>query len=130
MLVVLGDGDLYLRDLVLLVAVDDTEVPGSGQVVAAVAAALREPVALIVGVIGPRQMRPRRPGLLAPCPGRPRRFSGSGGLPGSPSREGGFDEFPEFRDSRCSNLANRAASVSLASISSEICTACALIRTA
>jgi hypothetical protein len=51
-------------------------------------------------------------------------------LPGSSSREGGFEEFPEFRDNRCSSLASRPASVSLTSINSEICTACALICTA
>jgi hypothetical protein len=70
-LVVLGDGDTDLWDLVLLVAVHDTEVPGAGQIITAVAAALGEPVAAIIGVIGPRQMRPRRPGLFAPRPFRP-----------------------------------------------------------
>jgi hypothetical protein len=66
MLVVLGDGDRDLRDLVLLIAIDHAEITGATQVVAAVAAALREPVALLVGIIGPRQMRSRRSGLLAP----------------------------------------------------------------
>jgi hypothetical protein len=66
MLVVLGNGDRDLRDLVLLIAIDHAEITGATQVVAAVAAALREPVALLVGIIGLRQMRSRRSGLLAP----------------------------------------------------------------
>jgi hypothetical protein len=41
------------------------------EVPATVAAAFGEPVAALIRVIGPRQMRPRRPGLLAPCPRRP-----------------------------------------------------------
>jgi hypothetical protein len=67
-LVVLGDGDGDLRDLVLLVAVHDPQVPGAVEVPAAVAAAFGEPVAALGGVIGPGQMRPRRPALLAPRP--------------------------------------------------------------
>jgi hypothetical protein len=54
-------------------------------------------------------------------------LSGGAGLPGSSSFEGGFEEFPELRDSRCSSLASLAARASLASISSAICAACALI---
>jgi hypothetical protein len=51
-LVVLGHGDRDLRDLVLLVAVHDTEVPGAVEV-PAVAAAFGEPVAALIRVIGP-----------------------------------------------------------------------------
>jgi hypothetical protein len=129
-LVVLGDGDGDLRDLVLLIAVDHAEIPCAGQVVAAVTAAFGEPILLRIRGVGPRQMRPRRPGLLAPRPlgpTRPRCLSGGAGLPGSSSFEGGFEEFPELRDSRCSSRASLAASASLASISSAICPACALI---
>ena len=129
MLVVLGDGDRDLRDLMLLVAVHDTEIVCPGQVLTAVAAALGEPVATLFGVIGPGQMRARRAGLPRDRfgPPRPRCLSGGAGLPGSSSLEGGFEEFPELRDSRCSTLASRAVRASLASISSEIRTACAVI---
>ncbi len=48
-------------------------------------------------------------------------FSGGAGLPRSSSFDGGFEELPELRDSRCSNLPSFPASVSFASISSEIC---------
>ena len=54
----------------LLIAVDHTEITCATQVVAAVAAALGEPVQLFIGVIGPGQMRAWRPGLLAPFPRR------------------------------------------------------------
>ena len=57
-----------LRDLVLLIAVDHAEIARVGQVVAAVAATFGEPIPLRVRGVGPRQMRPRRPGLLAPRP--------------------------------------------------------------
>jgi hypothetical protein len=70
-LVVLGDLDRDLRDLVLLVAVHDPQIPGAAQIITALAAAFGEPVAPIIGVVGPRQMRPRRAGLLAPAPLRP-----------------------------------------------------------
>ena len=112
MLVVLGDRHRHLRDLVLLVAVHHPQIRGGGQVDAAVAAAGREHLAPLVRVIGPRQMRSRRPGLLTPCPRRPRPprwgFSGGGGLPGSSSRDGGLEELPELRDSRCSSRASFA----------------------
>ncbi len=41
--------------------------------------------------------------------------------------DGGFEEFPELRDSRCSSLASFPARASLASISSECCPAISLI---
>ena len=130
-LVVLGDLHGDPRDLVLLVAVHDPQIPGAAQIITAVAAAFGEPVAALIGVIGPRQMRPRRPGLLAPRPLRPTRaalaLSGAAGLPGSSSFDGGLEELPELRDSRCSSLASFPARASLASISSESCPACAVI---
>ena len=70
-LVVLGDLHRDLRDLVLLVAVHDPQIPGVTQIITALAAALGEPVAAVIGVVGPGQVRPRRPGLLAPRPLRP-----------------------------------------------------------
>ena len=76
-------------------------------------------------------MRPRRAGLLAPRPRRPGPatlgFSGAAGLPGSSSRDGGLEELPEFRDSRCSNRASLSASASLASINSASCPAISAI---
>jgi hypothetical protein len=44
-------------------------------------------------------------------------------LPTSSSLDGGIEELPEFRDSRCSNRANFATSCSLAASNSEICDA-------
>jgi hypothetical protein len=55
-LVVLRDLHTDLRDLVLLVAVHDPQIPGTTQIVTALAAALGEPVAAVIGVLGPRQM--------------------------------------------------------------------------
>jgi hypothetical protein len=69
-LVVLDDRHGHLRDLVLLVAVDHTEIAGTGQVITALAAALREPVAVIIRGAGPGQTRPGCPTLLAPIPPR------------------------------------------------------------
>ena len=58
----------------------------------------------------------------------PRRdFCGAGGLPGSSSRDGGLEELPEFRDSRCSTRASFAASASFASCNSANWCACAAI---
>ena len=71
MLVVLGDPHRDLRDLVLLVAVHDPQIRRPGQLRAAPAPPLREPVQLFGRVVGPGQMRPRRPGLLAPLAPRP-----------------------------------------------------------
>jgi hypothetical protein len=70
-LVVLGDGDGDPRDLVLLIAVDHAEIARAGQVITALAAAFGEPILLRVRGVGPRQMRSRCPGLLAPFPLRP-----------------------------------------------------------
>ena len=70
-LLVLGDCHGDPRDLVLLVAVGHAQVPGPGQVSATLAAALREHIPLLVRGVGPGQMRPRRPALLAPRPLRP-----------------------------------------------------------
>src|SRR5215213_8861178 len=104
MLVLLGYGVGDLRDLVLLITVHNTEVPGSGEIITTVTAAFGKPVTALVGVIGPRQGRPR-----------PRCLSGGAGLPGSSSLDGGFEEFPEFRDSRCSSLASFPDKTSFAS---------------
>ena len=71
MLVVLGDPHRDRGDLVLLVAVHDPQIRRGGQLGAAPAPPLREPVHLFGRVVGPGQMRPRRPGLLAPLAPRP-----------------------------------------------------------
>ena len=111
-----------LRDLVLLVAVDDSQIGRRGQVLAALAGPVREPVGCSFGVVGPRQVEPRRPGLLPPLafgsPPRRLDLGGTGGLPGSSSLDGGLEEFCEFRDSRCSSRASRPARASFASSSS------------
>ena len=126
-LVVLGDRHGDLRDLVLLVAVDHAQIPRAGQVVAAVAAALREPVAPLVA--GRRSTPDATPAPRAACPATASAHPGRAaspaprGLPGSSSRDGGLEELPELRDSRCSNRASLAASASLASISSASCPA-------
>ena len=70
-LVVLGHPHGHLRDLMGLVAVDHPQIPGRGQVVPAVTAAVGEPVLVLIGVLGPPQVRPRRPALLALGPRRP-----------------------------------------------------------
>ena len=67
-LVVLRDPHGHLRDLMLLVGVDHTEIERVGQIGAAAAASGREPVAPLVRVVDERQMRARRAGLLAPRP--------------------------------------------------------------
>ena len=115
-LVVLGDPHRHLRDLVLLIAVDHTQICGVGQVSAAVAVAGRESVAPLVRVIGPGRCDPGARGCLPRARAGPDPrlgFPGAGGLPGSSSREGGLEELPELRDSRCSNRANLAARASL-----------------
>ena len=125
-LVVLGDGDGDLRDLVLLVAVHDTEVPGAGQIITAVAAALGEPVAALIGVIGPRQMRPRRPGLLAPRPLRPTPAALTllrrRGLARVIIARGRVRGVPRVARQQMLQPGQPAPSASLASISSAICT--------
>ena len=67
----LGDGDRHLRDVVLLVAVDHPQIGCGGQILAAYAGSVREPVAAFVRGLGPRQVEPRRAGLLAWPPFRP-----------------------------------------------------------
>ncbi len=66
-LVLLGDRDPDLRDLVLLGAVDHSQITGPGQVVPAVTAALGEPVTVITRVAGPPQMRSRHPRTAYPA---------------------------------------------------------------
>jgi hypothetical protein len=70
MLVILSDLHSHLWDLMLLVAVDDPQVTGSAQINAALTAPLGQPVLAIIGILGPGQMRPGRPALLAPRPRR------------------------------------------------------------
>ena len=65
-LLVLGNPHGHLRYLVLLVAVDHPQVDRIGQIDAAAAVPGREPVALLVGVVGERKVRTGRAGLLAP----------------------------------------------------------------
>ncbi|MGH3932647.1 MAG: hypothetical protein ACRDTF_22040 [Pseudonocardiaceae bacterium] len=64
-LVVLGDLHADLRDLMLLIAVHDPQIPRAGQVITTLTVALREPVGLLIRTIGPGQVRSRRAGLLA-----------------------------------------------------------------
>ncbi|HEX3784046.1 MAG TPA: hypothetical protein VHX38_30695 [Pseudonocardiaceae bacterium] len=59
MLVVLGDFHRHLRDLVLLVAIDDTQVGRSPQIGAAAAATLREPIFALIRRLPPGQIHPR-----------------------------------------------------------------------
>ena len=127
MLVVLGDRDADLRDLMLLVAVHHPQVGGIGQIVPALAAPLREPILLVIGPVHPGEVRPRGSRLLTLAPLRPttRAFFAAGGvLPGSSSREGGIEELPELRDSRCSTRASLVASSSFNAVSAAICSAC------
>ena len=69
-LVVLGDPRGDPRDLVLLVAVGHPQVGAGGQVRAALAGTLGEPVGVLVGGLGPGQVGARRPRLLAPSAAR------------------------------------------------------------
>jgi hypothetical protein len=48
-------------------------------------------------------------------------FSGDDVLPGSSSLDGGIEELPEFRESRCSSLASFPASFSLTPNRSATC---------
>lgn len=127
MLVVLGDPHRDLRDLVLLEAVDHPQIRGVCQILAAVATTGREHPRRSCGSSVHARCDPGTPGCLSRVragPDRPRRgFSGGGGLPGPSSRDGGLEELPEFRDSRCSNRASFAARASLASITSDSCPA-------
>ena len=125
-LVVLGDPHADLRDLVGLVAVDD---PRSR------AAARSSPQShrpsgnrsrCSSGFSVHPRCDPGAPGCLPlgrAGPTRPRFFSTGGVLPGSSSFDGGLEEFPELRESRCSTRASLAARAPLASISSAICPA-------
>ena len=63
--VVLGDGDGYLGDVGLLVAVDDPQIGRGLQIRAAAARAFGKPVLVYVGFPPELEMRPRRTGLLA-----------------------------------------------------------------
>jgi hypothetical protein len=121
--VVLGDPNHHRRDLVLLIAVDHTQIQRAGQAYAAPTAAGRKQLTPPVRSVGEGQPGARRAGLLAPRPPRPtprRGFCGAGGLPGSSSREGGLEELPELRDNRCSTRASFAVSASLAARNSAI----------
>jgi len=105
----------------LLIPVHDPQIPALAQPRATLATAFWKPVNPIVGDLHPGQVRPRRPRLLTPQPLRPATALRLGGVrPGSSSRDGGIEELPELRDSRCSNRASLPTSCSLASVSSTI----------
>ena len=122
----LGDGDGYLGDVGLLVAVDDPQIGRGLQVRAAAARAFGKPVLVYVGFPPELEMRPRRTGLLAAFTAFTSRFGFTGGgvLPGASSPDGGIEELRLLRDCRCSSLANFAVSVALAAVSSWIRVAC------
>ena len=83
MLVVLGDRDADLRDLMLLVAVHHPQVGGIGQILPAFAVPLREPIPLVIGPLHPGEVRARGSPLLTLRDrfGPPRRFLAAGGRP-------------------------------------------------
>ena len=88
-------------------------VLGPGQIAAAVAAALGKPIPTLAGVLGPGQVAPGAPGCLPRFRVTPPRrfgFTAGGVLPGSSSFDGGIDELPLLRESRCSSRASRASS--------------------
>ncbi|HEY3003196.1 MAG TPA: hypothetical protein VGJ44_12685, partial [Kribbellaceae bacterium] len=94
------------RGLRRLIAIHHPQIAGPGQIGTALAHALGEPVLVIARGIGPRQVRPRRPGCLpffrlGPPPRSA--FSGGGAFPRSSSLDGGDDEFLLLRDSKCSS---------------------------
>jgi hypothetical protein len=66
MLVVLRDTHADLRDLMLLIAIHDPQIPRPGQIMAACAPPLRKPVYLAIRSLHPGKVRTRRVGLLAP----------------------------------------------------------------
>jgi hypothetical protein len=94
MLVILGDFDTDLRDLMLLVTIHHPKVGGIGQIVPALAVTLREPILLVIGPLDPGEVRSRRSRLLAlgplgPTTALPRRRGRLAGIVVPGRRHGG-----------------------------------------
>jgi len=121
----------HQRNLGLLVTVNHPQIGRAGQILPALTHTLGEPVELIVGGLGQRQMRSPRPGLLALRPARPRRSAGFGPvLPTSSSFDGGLEEFLLLRESRCSTRASLAARSSFAAANASFAATNSAIRPA
>jgi hypothetical protein len=130
-LVILGNPDPDLGDLMLLITIHHAQINRIGQINTTAAIALRKSIDLIIRHLGPGQIRTRRPGCLPflrvglPSPGVP--FAGGGVRPRSSSFDGGDDELPEFRDSTYSSRASFSVNALFASRRSATCLAIALI---
>jgi hypothetical protein len=101
---------------VLLITIHHTEIRGPGQIPAAVAAALGKPIPTLAGFSVKARYAPGAPGCLPRFRVTPPRrfgFTAGGVLPGSSSFDGGIDELPLLRESRCSSRASRASSSSM-----------------
>lgn len=119
MLVVLRHAHRHQRDLVLLIAVHDTQVGSCGQVCPATAHPLEVTVPAVVEFVLIAPAQRGSPARRAACPdGFARRSLRGGVRPGPSSFEGGIEKLPLLRESRCSSSASFSSACSNRSLTS------------
>lgn len=108
-----------LRQVGDLMGVPNSQVPGAGQVRAAPAGARREMRDHVIGLVVPRQVRPRRPRPLAGLTADAARAALRRLFPGRSSVLGGIEEFPLLRETCRSSRAIFSACSASCALSSE-----------